>query len=51
MKIVLDTNCLLPAVFPHSIYHWVWERFRLGAYTMKAEGRKHESAKGRRDER
>jgi len=28
MKIVLDTNCLLPAVFPLSIYHWVWEAFR-----------------------
>jgi len=34
MKIVLDTNCLLPAVFPSSIYHWVWESFRHGAYTL-----------------
>jgi len=34
MKIVLDTNCLLPAVFPRSIYHWVWESFRHGAFTL-----------------
>ena len=34
MKIVLDTNCLLPAVFPRSIYHWVWESFRRGDYTI-----------------
>ena len=25
MRIVLDTNCLLPAVFPRSMYHWVWK--------------------------
>jgi putative PIN family toxin of toxin-antitoxin system len=34
MKIVLDTNCLLPAVFPRSIYHWVWKSFRHGIYTL-----------------
>jgi putative PIN family toxin of toxin-antitoxin system len=34
MKIVLDTNCLLPAVFPRSIYHWVWKSFRQGAFTL-----------------
>jgi len=34
MKIVLDTNCLLPAVFPRSIYHWVWESFRRGDFTL-----------------
>jgi putative PIN family toxin of toxin-antitoxin system len=34
MKIVLDTNCLLPAVFPRSIYHWVWQSFRRGAFTL-----------------
>ena len=34
MKIVLDTNCLLPAVFPRSIYHWVWESFRHGTFTL-----------------
>jgi putative PIN family toxin of toxin-antitoxin system len=27
MKIVLDTNCLLPAVFSNSPYNWVWESF------------------------
>jgi len=34
MKIVLDTNCLLPAIFPRSIYHWVWESFRHGTFTL-----------------
>ena len=34
MKIVLDTNCLLPAVFPRSIYHWVWESFRRGDFKL-----------------
>jgi len=34
MKIVLDTNCLLPAVFPHSMYHWLWESFRRSDYTI-----------------
>ena len=34
MKIVLDTNCLLPAVFPRSIYHWLWESFRRGDFTL-----------------
>ena len=34
MKIVLDTNCLLPSVFPRSMYHWVWKSFREGAYTL-----------------
>ena len=34
MKVVLDTNCLLPAVFPRSIYHWVWKSFRDGAFTL-----------------
>jgi predicted nucleic acid-binding protein len=27
MKIVLDTNCLLPSIFSNSPYHWVWEAF------------------------
>ena len=27
MKIVLDTNCLLPAIFVNSPYFWVWESF------------------------
>ena len=34
MKIVLDTNCLLPAVFPRSIYHWLWKSFRCGDFTL-----------------
>jgi len=34
MKIVLDTNCLLPAVFPCSMYHWVWESFRRGDFIL-----------------
>ena len=34
MKIVLDTNCLLPAVFPRSIYHWIWKSFRQGNFTL-----------------
>ena len=34
MKIVLDTNCLLPSVFPRSTYHWVWESFRHGDFTL-----------------
>ena len=34
MKVVLDTNCLLPAVFPRSIYHWVWESFRRGSFIL-----------------
>jgi len=34
MKIVLDTNCLLPAIFPHSKYHWIWKCFRHGVFTL-----------------
>jgi len=34
MKIVLDTNCLLPAVFPRSMYHWLWNSFRQGGFTL-----------------
>jgi len=34
MKIVLDTNCLLPAVFSKSIYHWIWEAFRQGKFIL-----------------
>jgi predicted nucleic acid-binding protein len=25
---------LLPAVFPHSKYHWLWQSFRQGAFTL-----------------
>jgi len=34
MKIVLDTNCLLPAVFPRSIYHWLWKSFLQGDFIL-----------------
>jgi putative PIN family toxin of toxin-antitoxin system len=34
MKIILDTNCLLPAVFPRSIYHWIWKSFRRGDFIL-----------------
>ncbi|MCL2097978.1 MAG: putative toxin-antitoxin system toxin component, PIN family [Bacteroidales bacterium] len=34
MKIVLDTNCLLPAVFPRSIYNWIWQSFRDADFTL-----------------
>jgi len=34
MKIVLDTNCLLPAVFQYSKYHWIWESFRRGDFIL-----------------
>ena len=34
MKIVLDTNCLLPAIFESSPYYWVWESFCEGKFTM-----------------
>ena len=34
MKIVLDTNCLLPAIFPRSKYHWIWESFRCGDFIL-----------------
>ena len=27
MKIVLDTNCLLPAIFEKSPYFWLWKAF------------------------
>jgi putative PIN family toxin of toxin-antitoxin system len=27
MRIVLDTNCLLPAIFDNSPYNWLWEAF------------------------
>ena len=27
MKIVLDTNCLLPSIFDNSPYIWLWEAF------------------------
>ena len=34
MKVVLDTNCLLPAIFGNSPYYWVWELFCEGKFTL-----------------
>ena len=34
MKIVLDTNCLLPAIFCNSPYYWVWDLFCEGKFTL-----------------
>lgn len=34
MKIVLDTNCLIPVIFPNSSGHDVWLAFRYGRYTL-----------------
>jgi putative PIN family toxin of toxin-antitoxin system len=34
MKIVLDTNCLLPAIFYNSPYFWVWEAFCEGRFVF-----------------
>jgi len=34
MKIVLDTNCLLPAIFFNSPYFWIWESFCEGKFVL-----------------
>jgi putative PIN family toxin of toxin-antitoxin system len=34
MKIVLDTNCLLPAVLKQSKYHWIWDAFRRKIFSL-----------------
>jgi putative PIN family toxin of toxin-antitoxin system len=34
MRIVLDTNCLLPAIFSRSVYRWLWEAFRRGDFVL-----------------
>jgi len=34
MKIVLDTNCLLPAIFYNSPYYWVWKSFCADKFTL-----------------
>jgi len=34
MKIVLDTNCLLPAIFDNSPYIWLWEAFGEGKFSL-----------------
>ena len=34
MKIVLDTNCLIPVLIPGSFEHDIWQAFRTGRYTL-----------------
>jgi len=34
MKIVLDTNCLLPSIFYNSPYSWLWDMFCEGRFVM-----------------
>ena len=34
MRIVVDTNCILPIVVPGSYGHNVWKAFREGKYTL-----------------
>ncbi|GHT38828.1 hypothetical protein FACS189437_00590 [Bacteroidia bacterium] len=34
MRIVLDTNCLLPSIFYNSPYYWIWEAFCEGKFTL-----------------
>lgn len=34
MKIVLDTNCLIPVLIPGSFGHGIWQAFRTGRYTL-----------------
>lgn len=34
MKIVLDTNCLIPILIPNSFGYDIWEAFRKWKYTL-----------------
>jgi len=34
MKIVLDTNCLLPSIFDNSPYIWLWEAFVKAKFSL-----------------
>ena len=34
MKIVLDTNCLIPVLVPGSFGYDIWQAFRQGRYTL-----------------
>ncbi len=34
MKIVLDTNCLIPIIIPGSYANDIWQAFRAGRYTL-----------------
>ena len=34
MKVVLDTNCLLPSIFNNSPYSWLWDAFCEEKFTL-----------------
>ena len=34
MKIVLDTNCLIPIIIPNTYGYDIWKAFRTGMYTL-----------------
>jgi putative PIN family toxin of toxin-antitoxin system len=34
MKIVIDTNCLLPAIFDNSPYNWLWKAFLENKFSL-----------------
>ncbi len=34
MKIVLDTNCLIPIIIPGSYANDIWQAFHAGRYTL-----------------
>lgn len=34
MKIVLDTNCLIPIIVPNTYGYDIWKAFRSGRYTL-----------------
>lgn len=34
MKIVLDTNCLIPVIIPNSFGYDIWQAFRTGKYVL-----------------
>ena len=34
MKVVIDTNCLLPSIFSNSPYFWLWDSFCEGKFVL-----------------
>ena len=34
MKVVLDTNCLIPVIIPNTYGYDIWNAFRTGRYTL-----------------
>jgi len=34
MRVVLDTNCFLPALSKKSVYHWLWDAFVEGDFDL-----------------